>query len=89
MLMMLDEEGLGDHGSGATGPDQPGDGGQQMDEEDGQVAHGLGIVPTISPLARLGISGDLWHKLRIGHTHGRRRCPRKESPPRIGTSSRR
>ncbi len=64
---MLDEEGLGDHGSGAAGADQPSDGGQQIEEEDGQVAHGLGIVPTLSPLASLGISGGLWHRLRIGH----------------------
>lgn len=54
---MLEEEGLGDYSSGATGA-QPCDGGQQMDEEDGQVAHGLGIVPTISPPARIGISEE-------------------------------
>ena len=36
---MLDEHGFGHHGTGAAGTGEPGDGRQQMQKQDGQIAH--------------------------------------------------
>jgi hypothetical protein len=38
--LLLDENGLGHHGSGAAGAGEPGDRRQQMEKQDGQIAHG-------------------------------------------------
>ena len=38
--LLLDENGLGHHGSGAAGSGEPGDRHQQMEKQDGQIAHG-------------------------------------------------
>jgi hypothetical protein len=38
--LVLDENGLGHHGSGAAGSGEPGDRRQQMEKQDGQIAHG-------------------------------------------------
>ena len=42
---MLDEHGFGDHGTRAAGTGQSGDRRQQMQKQDGQIAHGT-IMPT-------------------------------------------
>jgi len=44
--LVLDEHGLSHHGAGATGPDKPGDGRQQMQKQNGQITHGS-ILPTV------------------------------------------
>lgn len=41
--LMFDENGLGDDGTDATGPQEPGEGGKDMDEKDENVAH-VGII---------------------------------------------
>ena len=38
--LLLDEHGFGHHGTRAAGTGEPGDGRQQMEKQDGQVAHG-------------------------------------------------
>jgi hypothetical protein len=38
--LLLDENGLGHHGSGAARAVEPGDRRQQMEKQDGQIAHG-------------------------------------------------
>jgi hypothetical protein len=38
--LLLDENGLGHHGSGAARAGEPGDRRQQMEKQDGQIAHG-------------------------------------------------
>ena len=38
--LVLDEHGLGHHGTGAAGTGEPGDGRQQMQKQDGHIAHG-------------------------------------------------
>jgi hypothetical protein len=38
--LLLDENGLGHHGSGAAGAGKPGDRRQYMEKQDGQIAHG-------------------------------------------------
>ncbi len=37
--LVLDEHGFGHHGTGAAGTGEPGDGRQQMQKQDGQIAH--------------------------------------------------
>ena len=39
--LLLDEHRFGDHGTRAAGTGESGDCRQQMNEEDGQVAHGV------------------------------------------------
>ena len=38
--LLLDENGLGHHGSGAAGAGERGDRRQQIEKQDGQIAHG-------------------------------------------------
>jgi len=40
---MLKENGLGDDGTDAAGPQKPGEGGNDMDEKDENIAH-VGII---------------------------------------------
>jgi len=42
--LVLDEHGFGDHGTGAAGTGESGDCRHQVDEEDGQVAHGASVA---------------------------------------------
>jgi hypothetical protein len=46
---LRDEHGFGHHGTGADGTGEPGDGRQQMQKQDGQIAH-----RTILPRSRDG-----------------------------------
>jgi hypothetical protein len=43
--LLLNENGLGHHGTGPAGTGEPGDSRQQMENQDGQIAHGP-IVPS-------------------------------------------
>ena len=42
---MLDEHGFGDHGTGAARPHQSGDCRQQMQKQNGEIAHGTIMPP--------------------------------------------
>ena len=42
---MLDEHGFGHHGTGAAGTGEPGDGCQEVQKKNGQIAHRT-ILPT-------------------------------------------
>ena len=42
--LLLDEQGFGHHGTRAAGTGESGDGRQQVDEEDGQVAHDASVA---------------------------------------------
>jgi len=43
---VLDEHGFGDHGTCATRPDESGDGRQQMEKQNGHIAHRASRHPT-------------------------------------------
>ena len=46
---MLDEHGFGDHGTRAAGTGESGDCRQQMQKEDGQIAHGTILARSRNP----------------------------------------
>jgi len=64
---MFEQKRLGDNGTSAATSKQSGDRGDEMDEEDGQVAH-RAIVPISTSVTRLGYPQDLCDKSEIRHT---------------------
>ena len=46
---MLDEHGFGHHGTRAAGTGESGDGRQQMQKKDGQIAHGTILARSRNP----------------------------------------
>jgi hypothetical protein len=73
-FLSLDEHGFGDHGTGAVGTGQSGDGRQQMEKENGQIAHG----PILFKIATARITQEF----RIRHAQG----PALGEPGTIGGS---
>ena len=65
---MLDEHGFGHHGTGAAGTGEPGDCRQQMQNEEGQIAH-----RTILPRSRHG--QRMLTNFGIRHAHLQRVLP--------------
>ena len=61
--LVLDEHGFGDYGTGAARTDESGERRQQMEKEDGQIAHGT--IVARSPHPRFA------HDLAIRHAHVR------------------
>ena len=47
--LLLDEHGFGHHGTRAAGTGEPGDGRQQMEKQDGQIAHGTILTRSRNP----------------------------------------
>jgi len=67
---MFEQKRLGDNGTSTATSKESGDRGDEMNEQDGQVAH-LAIVPISTNVTRLGTRWDLCDKSGIRHTHVR------------------
>lgn len=65
---MLNKNRFGNDGPGATRTHQPGNGGNQMDEQDSKITHYDIIVSISAGITRLGFFKDLCDKIGIRHT---------------------
>ena len=63
---MFEQKRLGDNGTSTATSKESGDRGDEMNEQDGQVAH-LAIVPINTSVTRLGTRWDLCDKSGIRH----------------------
>ena len=59
---MFNKNGLGNHRTYTTGPSDPENGGDEMDEENNQIAHGH--------MVQGDKKAGFWQNLRIRHQHG-------------------
>ena len=67
--LVLNENRFGNDGPGATWTHQPGNGGNQMDEQDGEITRYATIVSVSAGITGLGFLTDLCDKIGSRHTH--------------------